>query len=42
MPQQHIVKSFDTELDRLHEIVQSMGRLAEEQLVEALQSLAKA
>jgi phosphate transport system protein len=41
MPQQHIVKSFDAELDRLHEIVLDMGRLAGEQLVEALEALDK-
>jgi phosphate transport system protein len=41
MPQKHIVKSFDAELDRLHEIVLEMGRLAEEQLVEALEALGK-
>jgi len=41
MPQQHIVKSFDAELDRLHEIVLEMGRLAEVQLVEALEALGK-
>lgn len=41
MPQQHIVKSFDDELDRLHEIVLRMGRLAEQQLAEALDALAK-
>jgi phosphate transport system protein len=41
MPQQHTVKSFDDELDRLHDIVLRMGRLAEHQLAEALEVLAK-
>jgi len=41
MPQPHIVKSFDDELYRLHDIVVRMGRLAEEQLVEALAALGK-
>jgi phosphate transport system protein len=41
MPQQHIVKSFDAELDRLHEIVVEMGRLTGDQLVQALEALDK-
>jgi phosphate transport system protein len=41
MPHQHIVRAFDAELDRLHEIVLRMGGLAGEQLVQALDALAK-
>lgn len=41
MLQQHTVKSFDDELRRLHEIILSMGRLAEQQLAGALDALAK-
>jgi phosphate transport system protein len=41
MPSEHIVKSFDEELSRLTDLVGRMGGLAEDQLVGAIEALAK-
>ncbi len=41
MPSDHIVKSFDEELARLTDLVSRMGGMAEDQLVGAIDALAK-
>lgn len=41
MPNEHIVKSFDEQLKRLTDLVSRMGGMAEDQLVDAIEALAK-
>jgi phosphate transport system protein len=41
MTDQHIVKSYDDELDRLHRLVGEMGGMVEEQLAKALDALVR-
>ena len=41
MPQQHIVSSYDEELNRLNQLIAEMGGLAESQLSAAVQALAR-
>lgn len=41
MSQEHIVKSFDQELDRLDQLIAEMGGLAESQLAQAVDALVR-
>ena len=41
MPSEHIVKSYDEELDRLKQIIAEMGGMAESQLAAAIEAVAK-
>lgn len=41
MAQEHIVKSFDAELEKLNNVIAQMGGLAEAQLAEAIEALVR-
>jgi phosphate transport system protein len=41
MPAEHIIKSYDEELDRLSKMIVEMGGLAESQLADAIEAVAK-
>jgi phosphate transport system protein len=41
MPDQHIIKSYDQELDRLSKMIVEMGGLAESQLADAIEAVTK-
>jgi phosphate transport system protein len=41
MPDQHIIKSYDQELDRLNKMIVEMGGLAESQLADAIEAVTK-
>jgi phosphate transport system protein len=41
MPAEHIIKSYDEELDRLNKMIVEMGGLAESQLADAIEAVAK-
>jgi len=41
MASEHIVKSYDEELDRLKQIIVEMGGMAESQLADAIEAVIK-
>ena len=41
MPAEHIIKSYDAELDRLGRMIAEMGGLAESQLADAIEAVTK-
>jgi phosphate transport system protein len=41
MPAEHIIKSYDEELDRLNKMIVEMGGLAESQLADAIEAVSK-